>query len=92
MGAHPIRGAISTSNCHRSSLNTAAEADLIAVLDRIIATEVGSLAADGDDPLWALADQIALLRAADPGQLDLVRDLLAVLVRRAERGRATRAR
>ena len=63
---------------------------------RLIAAEVQDLDADGDDPLWALADQIALLRAADPGQLELVRDLLAVLVRRrsgrgrtrAERGRA----
>jgi len=73
-------------------VDAATDADLTAVLDRIIATEVASLDADGDDPLWALADQIALLRAADPGQLDLVRDLLAVLVRRAERGRAARAR
>ena len=47
-------------------------------------TEIARLDADGDDPLWALADEIARLRAADPGQLELVRDLLAVLVRRAE--------
>lgn len=58
-----------------------------AALDEIIAAEVRTLDADGDDPLWALADQIARLRAADPGQLDLVRELLAVLVRRADRGR-----
>jgi GAF domain-containing protein len=63
-----------------------------AALDALIATEIGRLDADGDDPLWALADQVALLRAADPGQLELVRDLLAVLVRRAERGRAGRGR
>lgn len=43
--------------------------------------------ADGDDPLWALADDIARLRRADPSQLELVRELLAVLIRRAERGR-----
>jgi len=61
-------------------------------LDALIAAEVRTLDADGDDPLWALADQIALLRAADPGQLELVRDLLAVLVRRADRGRAGRSR
>ena len=61
-------------------------------LEAIIATEVGTLDADGDDPLWALADQIALLRAVDPGQLELVRELLAVLVRRADRGRAGRSR
>ncbi|MEO5939871.1 MAG: GAF domain-containing protein [Candidatus Limnocylindrales bacterium] len=63
-----------------------------AALDALIAAEIRSLDADGDDPLWALADQVALLRAADPGQLELVRDLLAVLVRRAERGRAGRSR
>ena len=61
-------------------------------LDAIIAAEVASLDAAGDDPLWALADQIALLRTADPGQLELVRDLLAVLVRRADRGRGGHSR
>ena len=59
----------------------------IDALDSIIATEIRSLDAEGDDPLWALADQIALLRAADPGQLELVRELLAVLVRRSDHGR-----
>jgi GAF domain-containing protein len=61
-------------------------------LDSIIARAVRALDGDGNDPLWALADQIALLRAADPDQLELVRDLLAVLVRRADRTRATRPR
>jgi GAF domain-containing protein len=61
-------------------------------LDAIIAAEIRTLDADAGDPLWALADQIALLRAADPAQLELVRDLLAVLVRRADRGRAGRSR
>jgi GAF domain-containing protein len=61
-------------------------------LDSIIAREIRALDGDGNDPLWALADQIALLRAADPDQLELVRDLLAVLVRRADRTRATRPR
>jgi GAF domain-containing protein len=61
-------------------------------LEAIIAAEIRTLDADASDPLWALADQIALLRAADPGQLELVRDLIAVLVRRADRGRGSRAR
>ena len=61
-------------------------------IDAIIAAEIRTLDGDGDDPLWALADQIALLRATDPAQLDLVRDLLEVLVRRAGRGRAGRSR
>jgi len=63
-----------------------------AALDALIAAEVARLDADGDDPLWAIADEIARLRTTDPGQLELVRDLLAVLVRRAERGRLGRAR
>jgi GAF domain-containing protein len=63
-----------------------------AALDAIIAAEVARLDADGDDPLWAIADEIARLRTTDPGQLELVRDLLAVLVRRAERGRPGRPR
>jgi len=61
-------------------------------LATIISTEIRALDAGADDPLWALADQIALLRAADPGQLELVRDLLAVLVRRAQPGRGGRVR
>jgi len=40
--------------------------------------------ADSADPLWTLADRIARLRAADPAQLDLVGDILAILVTRAE--------
>jgi GAF domain-containing protein len=63
-----------------------------AALDDLIAAEIRTLDADGDDPLWALADQIALLRAADPSQLELVRDLLAVLVKRTQRTRGGRAR
>lgn len=70
----------------------AAEPGIDRAIDAIIAAEIRTLDADRDDPLWALADQIALLRAADPAQLELVRDLLAVLVRRADRGRGGRAR
>jgi GAF domain-containing protein len=61
-------------------------------VEAIVADAVASLAREDDDPLWSLADEIARLRAADPGELDLVRELLAVLVRRAERAGETRAR
>ena len=54
--------------------------------DALVEAAIDGLDADPDDPVWALADQIARLRAADPAQLDLVRELLAVLVRRADRG------
>jgi GAF domain-containing protein len=48
---------------------------------------------DGDDDgLWGLADEIARLRSADPGELDLVRELLAVVARRAERTSDLRSR
>ena len=70
-------------------------ADLDQALDAIIEAEIRSIDATRDDPLWALADEIARLRTADPGQLDLVRELLAVLVRRAGRalpGRSARSR
>ena len=53
---------------------------------------VASLAAGEDGALWAVADEIARLRSADPAELDLVRELLAVLVRRAERAGDARAR
>ena len=55
-------------------------------VDAIVSAATSRLA-DTDDPLWALADDIARLRRADPTQLELVRELLAVLIRRAERGR-----
>jgi len=61
-----------------------------AALDEAIARAARDAGGADDDPLWALADEVARLRAADPAQVDLVRELLAVLVRRAERrpGRA----
>ena len=61
-------------------------------LDRAIGDAVQGIGGVEDDPLWALADQVARLRATDSSQLELVRDILDVLVRRAERGRPGRAR
>jgi len=57
-------------------------------VDAIVADAVALLAREEDGALWSLADEIARLRAADPGELDLVRELLGVLVRRAGRGDA----
>jgi hypothetical protein len=48
--------------------------------DAVVADAVAMLAREDDGALWALADEIARLRAADPTELDLVRELLAVLV------------
>ncbi len=61
-------------------------------LDSLVAAAVAGLDADGDDPLWRLADQIGRLRAADPSQLELIGELLAVLVRRADRSRGGHTR
>ena len=57
-----------------------------AAIDELVAAATSRLAGD-DDPVWALADRVARLRAADPGQVTLLADLLDVLIRRAERSR-----
>ena len=54
-------------------------------VEAIVRDATAELDGDDDGALWALADEIARLRAADPGDVDLVRELLSVLVRRAER-------
>ena len=66
--------------------------DADADVEAVVADAVATLAREDDGALWLLADEIARLRAADPGELDLVRELLAVLVRRAERAGDARAR
>jgi GAF domain-containing protein len=82
----------------RSVLTAAADRDADGgdafrdALDRAIEDAVREVGGVDDDPLWALADQVARLRTADPAQVELVRDLLEVLVRRAERTRPGRAR
>lgn len=61
-------------------------------IEAVVVAAVADLDGDQAEPLWALADQVARIRAVDPAQLDLVRELLAVLVGRAERGRGGRSR
>ena len=73
----------------RSVLGAAVGGDPAADLEAALEAATRDLGGDGD-ALWSLADQIARLRAVDPDQLDLVRELLAVLVRRAERARTAR--
>jgi GAF domain-containing protein len=68
------------------------EAASTADVDAIVADAVGELGRDDDSELWALADEIARVRHADPAQIGLVRELLAVLARRAERAGDDRAR
>jgi GAF domain-containing protein len=59
-----------------------------AAVDELVAAATLDLDRNDDSRLWALADQVARVRAADPGQLALVADLLAVLADHAERARA----
>jgi GAF domain-containing protein len=61
-------------------------------VDEVIALAVADLDRDDDAGLWGLADEIARLRSADPASLDLVRELLAVLARKAEQSGRVRAR
>jgi GAF domain-containing protein len=63
------------------------DARFAAALDGALAAAADAAVGPDDDGLWALADQVARLRAADPDAVELVRELLEVLVRRAERGR-----
>jgi GAF domain-containing protein len=85
-----------TSTLIRSALAAIAAAGQPAIdgtdIDAIVATAVADLGRDDDGALWALTDEIARLRAIDPQELDLVRELLAVLARRAERAGDARAR
>jgi len=74
-----------TAELLRGVLAAASDAGADGDVDVIVADAIASLGADGSDPLWALADEIGRLAAADPAELDLVRELLAVLVGRAER-------
>lgn len=74
-----------------SALTAIAPGDETAV-EAVVADAVATLVEGEDGALWALADEVARLRAADPTELDLVRELLAVLVRRAERAGEARAR
>jgi GAF domain-containing protein len=79
-----------TATLLASALTTIGAGD--AEVDAVVSDAVAMLAREDDGALWSLADEIARLRAADPGELDLVRELLEVVVRRAERGGEARAR
>jgi GAF domain-containing protein len=83
-----------TATLVRSALAdiAAGEPDGAIDVDAIVSTAIAQLGRDDDGALWALTDEIARLRGADPGQLDLLRELLAVLTRRAERAGDARAR
>jgi GAF domain-containing protein len=61
-------------------------------VDEIVAAATAGLEGDEGSRLWALVEQVARVRRADPAQLDLVADLLSVLADHAERAARGRGR
>jgi GAF domain-containing protein len=61
-------------------------------IEELVAAATADLDRDDDSRLWALVDKIARVRRADPGQIGLVADLLAVLATHAERAARARGR
>jgi GAF domain-containing protein len=63
-----------------------------ATVEQIVAAATDGLAGEDESRLWALVQEIARVRRADPAQLDLVRDILAVLATHVERQARRRPR
>jgi GAF domain-containing protein len=61
-------------------------------VDAIMADVSAGLDGEDDAPLWGIADEIARLRTADRGELELVREIIGVIARRAERAGNARLR
>jgi GAF domain-containing protein len=59
-------------------------------VDKLVAAAVADLEREDEGRLWALVEQVARVRRADPEQLALVTDLLAVVADHAGRRRAGR--
>ncbi len=57
-------------------------------VDELVSAAVAGLDASDDSRLWRMADEVARIRTADPAQLELVGDILAVLADHAERSRS----
>jgi GAF domain-containing protein len=77
-----------TASLLRSVLLDAVGATDDVDVEAMVSAAVAGLAAEDD--VWSLADDIAQLRRADPREVELVRELLAVLIRRANRPAARR--
>ena len=61
-------------------------------VDEIVAAATAGLEGEDGARLWALVEQVARVRRADPSQLELVTDLLSVLADHAERASRGRGR
>jgi GAF domain-containing protein len=63
-----------------------------ATIDELVAAAAAGLDREDDTRLWALVEQVARIRRADPDALELVTEMLEVLARRSERARRARRR
>lgn len=61
-------------------------------IDELVAAATAEFGRDDQSRLWALVEQVARIRRADPDALELVTDLLAALARQTERDTRTRRR
>jgi len=84
--------AISASRVERdvATLLSSAAATLLAgepsvEIEQVVARATAGLDGEDESRLWELADLVARVRRADPDQLELVVELLAVLARHAEK-------
>jgi GAF domain-containing protein len=71
---------------------TSGEQEASPDIDAVMADVSAGLDGEDDAPLWGIADEIARLRAADPGELELVREIIGLLARRAEKAGDARVR
>lgn len=71
---------------------TSGEQEASPDIDTVMADVSAGLDGEDDAPLWGIADEIARLRAADPGELELVREIIGLLARRAEKAGDARVR
>jgi GAF domain-containing protein len=63
-----------------------------ATIARIVELATSDLDGDDEGRLWAIVDRVARLRQVDPGELDLLAEILEVVARRAERRASQRRR
>ena len=75
-----------------AELAAPAGADLSKAIDELVSDATAGLVGEDESRLWALVEQIARIRRADPAQLELVADILAVLADHADRAARGRAR
>ncbi|MGH2512990.1 MAG: GAF domain-containing protein [Candidatus Limnocylindrales bacterium] len=76
----------------RAGLAALVTPDEQGTLEQIVALVSAGLEREDEGHLWAIVDRVDRLRTADPGELELLVELLEVVARRAERRLAQRRR